>query len=72
MVTGTNRAQTQTHLHFLDASNPPLRECGGDQDLTVSVTLNWVEEGLHEENRWEMLIHVGWHALRFLVGKARL
>lgn len=44
----------------------------GDQDLTVSVTLNWVEEGPHEENRWEMLIHVGWYALRFLVGKARL
>lgn len=44
----------------------------GDQDLTVSVTLNWVEEGPHEENRWEMLIYVGWYALRFLVGKARL
>lgn len=42
------------------------------QDLKCSVTLNWAEEGQHEENRWEMLFHVRGYAIRSLVGKATL
>lgn len=64
-----SNTNTLTHLRCLE---PTALGMQGYQDPKVSVILNWVEEGDQEENRWEMLFHVGWNGIRCLVCKTTL
>lgn len=49
MVTAINSAQTHT-LTLFRCLQPNIQRMCGDQDLKVSVTLNWLKEGEREEN----------------------
>lgn len=66
----------KTHTHTLTRLRclaPTTRGTRRDQNPKGGVTLNWVDEGEHEGNRWEMLFLVGWYnVIISLVGKATL
>lgn len=49
MATAINSAQTHT-LTLFRCLQPNIQRMCGDQDLKVSVTLNWPKEGEREEN----------------------